>query len=56
MSDAAELLGVSVGAIYEACRRHELDSFRIGRRVLIPVEAIDSLVRPGGDIDRGSPR
>ena len=46
---AAELLGIGRSAAYEAARRGELPTIRIGRRVLVPRAALLRLVNGGGE-------
>jgi excisionase family DNA binding protein len=41
VEQAAELLGVSRSALYDAIARHEVPSVRIGRRVLVPRKALE---------------
>ena len=36
IAEAAELLGVSRGVAYEAARTGELETIRLGRRLLVP--------------------
>lgn len=40
VEDAARLLGIGRTAAYEAARRGELPTRRLGRRVLVPVPAL----------------
>lgn len=47
VEEAATLLGISRAFAYEAVRRGEIPSIRIGRRVLVPKAALQRLV--GGD-------
>lgn len=44
VEEAAGLLGISRAFAYEAVRRGEIPSIRIGRRVLVPRVALDRLV------------
>lgn len=44
VTDAAALLGVSRSSAYEAVRKGELPSIRIGRRVVVPRPALDRLL------------
>jgi excisionase family DNA binding protein len=46
--ETATLLGISRTHAYELVARHELPAIRLGRRVLIPWEAIQDLLRRGG--------
>jgi excisionase family DNA binding protein len=48
VEEAAGLLGISRGLAYELVHRGELAAIRLGRRILVPRHAIESLVhRPG---------
>jgi excisionase family DNA binding protein len=44
VEEAAALLGISRAFAYEAVRRGEIPSIRIGRRVLVPKVALERLV------------
>ena len=44
VAEAAAALGVSKDAIYDAVRCHELPAFRIRRRILIPLAALEQLL------------
>ncbi len=39
VAEVAELLGIGRSAAYEACRRGDIPTRRLGRRLLIPVPA-----------------
>jgi excisionase family DNA binding protein len=41
VTEAAELLGIGRSAAYEAARRGEIPTIRVGRRILIPRAALD---------------
>jgi len=43
VAEARRRLGISRGLMYEAIRRGEIPSIRIGRRILIPVAPLDKL-------------
>ncbi len=45
----AVLLGLGRGSVYEALRRGDLPSVRIGRRILIPREPLLRLLGVSGD-------
>ena len=47
VEDAAVMLGVGRTTAYAAVRRGELASIRIGRRVVVPVAAIERLLSAG---------
>jgi excisionase family DNA binding protein len=44
VEDAAKLLGVSRGLAYEAARRGELPTIKLGRRLLVPTARLLELV------------
>jgi excisionase family DNA binding protein len=44
VEDAAKLLGLSRGLAYEAARRGELPTIRLGRRLLVPTARLLELV------------
>jgi excisionase family DNA binding protein len=44
VEEAARLLGISRGLAYELVHRGELAAIRLGRRILVPRHAIESLV------------
>ena len=41
---AGQLLGISRGLAYDLVRRGEIPSIRLGRRVVVPVTAIDDIL------------
>lgn len=42
---AAQLLGISRGLAYDLVRRGEIPAIHLGRRVVVPVSAIDEILR-----------
>ncbi|MGD9615133.1 MAG: helix-turn-helix domain-containing protein [Alphaproteobacteria bacterium] len=44
MPEAAQELGISRNGAYEAAKRGEIPTVRIGRRLLVPCNAIDLLL------------
>ena len=44
MDEAAFLLRISRGAAYEAAKRKEIPTIRIGRRLVVPNEALERLL------------
>jgi len=42
--DTARLLGLGRGTVYEAARRGEIPTIRIGRRILVPRRALEKLL------------
>jgi excisionase family DNA binding protein len=47
--EAAEMLGVSRNAAYEAAKRGEIPSIRIGKRVLVPLAALERMLANRND-------
>lgn len=45
--EAYRLLGIGRSTFYRAVQRGEIPSIRIGRRVLIPIDALEQLLRHG---------
>lgn len=55
--EAAELIGVGRSAAYEAARRGQLPTRRVGRKLLVPVPALlEWLTRELSDPARAHPR
>ena len=50
VAETAKVLGIGRSAAYEAARRGEIPSLRLGRRVLIPKRALSSLL--AGELQR----
>ena len=48
--EAGALLGISRNSAYEAARRGEIPTIKIGKRILVPVIALERLI--GGEIAR----
>lgn len=48
VEEASEALGISRSLAYELVRRGEIPSLRLGRRVVVPVRALENLVRQAG--------
>ena len=44
ISELTKALGISRGLAYQAARRGEFPTIRIGRRVLVPREALDRML------------
>lgn len=47
VDEAAEALGVSRGLAYEAVRQGEIPSIRVGRRILVPRQALTRMLEAG---------
>lgn len=47
VSEAARELGISRNSAYEAVRRGQIPSIRIGRRLLVPRSALERLLSAG---------
>ena len=45
---AAKLLGVARGTAYEAIRRGEIPAIRLGKRLLVPVAALERMLAGAG--------
>ncbi len=46
--EAALVLGVSSHTVYEAVARKELPSIRLGRRILVPKDALEQMLAQVG--------
>ena len=46
--EAAELLSISVPSAYQAVKKQEIPVIRIGRRILVPVAALDKMLASAG--------
>lgn len=44
ITEAASMLGISRGSAYEAAKRNEIPTIRIGRRLLVPSVLLDRLL------------
>jgi excisionase family DNA binding protein len=44
VEEAGELLGISRGLAYELVRKGELPSLRLGRRLIVPLAALESML------------
>jgi excisionase family DNA binding protein len=44
VSEAASILGISRGSAYEAAKRNEIPTIRIGRRLLVPLAALERML------------
>lgn len=44
LSEAAAILRISRGSAYEAAKRKEIPTIRIGRRLLVPAALLDRLL------------
>ena len=47
--EARKKLGLSRGLMYEAIRKGEVPSIRIGRRILIPINALNRMLENAGE-------
>ena len=43
--EATKILGIGRSAAYEAARRGEIPTIRIGKRILVPVAALESMLK-----------
>lgn len=46
--ETAKLLGISRALAYELVARNQLPAIRLGRRLLVPRHAIETLLQQGG--------
>jgi len=44
LTEAAVILRISRGSAYEAARRREIPTIRIGRRLLVPTAALERML------------
>ena len=51
LNEVAALLRISRGSAYEAARRGEIPTIRIGRRLLVPTDAFERLLAGSGGSD-----
>lgn len=56
VDEAAAILGVSKSKLYESVRSGELRGVQLGRRVVIPCDALEELIGPLPIGERSSPR
>jgi excisionase family DNA binding protein len=56
VSEVAILLGISRNTAYEAVRRGELPAIRVGRRLVIPRNALDKILEQSSDRFGAGPR
>lgn len=42
--EAAEVLGISRNHAYEAAARGEIPSIRIGKRIVVPIDALNRMI------------
>jgi excisionase family DNA binding protein len=51
VDEAGKMLGLSRGLMYQAVRKGEIPSIRIGRRILIPRAALHRMLKDAVDHD-----
>lgn len=47
VDEAARMLGIGRGSAYEAVRRGDIPSIRVGRRLVVPRVALERLLESG---------
>jgi excisionase family DNA binding protein len=47
VEETAEILGISRQTAYEGCRRGDIPCVRIGKRMLVPAEALARILSAG---------
>ena len=50
VEEAARMLGISRNSAFEAARRGDIPTLRIGRRLLVPKAALERLRDPVADV------
>lgn len=50
VEEAARMLGISRNSAFEAARRGDIPTLRIGRRLLVPKAALERLLDPVADV------
>lgn len=48
VEEAARVLGISRGSAYEAVRRGQLPTIRIGKRLIVPVASLERMLASAG--------
>jgi excisionase family DNA binding protein len=48
VSEAGKALGISRGAAYESVRRGEIPAIRLGKRLVVPRQALDRMLAEAG--------
>lgn len=54
VTEAARRLGIGRDLAYQAAGRGELPTVRIGRRILVPVAALEAMLRPSPPLREAS--
>ena len=54
VAEAAACLGISRNTAYDAVRRGTVPSIRVGRRILIPAQALDALLSSTTEVEKPS--
>jgi excisionase family DNA binding protein len=52
VEETAQIMGIGRNSAYEAIRRGEIPSLRLGRRLVVPKKALDSLLAQRSGQDR----
>ena len=50
VEEVAKILGVSRNGMYRAIERGEIPSVRVGRRIVVPMAAVERLLEQSGDV------
>lgn len=56
VGEVARMLGIGRNSAYEAVRRGEIPTLRIGKRILVPRAALEGLLAGGERLGVGSAR
>lgn len=49
VEQAGRILGIGRSSAFEACRRGEIPTLRIGKRLLVPIAALEKMLSGVGD-------
>ena len=51
VDDAADRLGVSRSTVYEAIKRGDIPSIKIGKRIVVPITPLEQLIASGEQVN-----
>ena len=47
--EAARMLGIGKDAAYDGVKRNEIPSYRVGRRILVPLDRLHAVINGEGE-------
>ena len=47
VTECSKRIGISRALAFKACQRGEIPSIRVGRRILVPVKALEKMLEAG---------